>query len=198
LPCAVRGSPASTSPPRAWPARGLASQHGVADRITLREGGAESLDFADGQFDLAVCAGLMSFVDFDRVVAELARVVAPGGAVVLLDTLGHHPVATLARRRKLARGQTTQFQVENILSWNHLERLKSRFADVDVRFFDILTVPMIFVEGRLRRLHPALPLLSAPVSILLRALDRVLLVLPPLRRYAFRVFIILRNPLRPA
>lgn len=175
-------------------ARELAARHGVADRVGFREGGAEALDFGDGAFDLVVCTGLMSFVDFDRVLAELARVVAPGGTAVLLDTLGHHPVAALGRRRKLARGKTTAFQVENILTAAHLARLSVRFADVDFRFFDLLSVPMIFVEDRLCRIHPALTAVTAPVSIALRAVDRVLLAAPPLRRYAFRVAIVMRDP----
>lgn len=53
----------------------MAHAHGVANRIELREGNAESLPFDDNRFDLAVSAGVMSFVDFDHAISELARVV---------------------------------------------------------------------------------------------------------------------------
>lgn len=172
----------------------LARDHGVADRVALREGNAEQLPFQDDSFDLAVSAGLMSFVDFDRAIAELSRVVRRDGAAVILDTLGHNPIARIGRRRRLVRGQTTRFQVENIMTCNHLDRLRAHFGSVDVHAFDFLTVPMIFVENLLLRIHPSLTRISAPLSTGLRALDRILLKWRPLRRYAFRVVVVVKRP----
>lgn len=175
-------------------AQDLARRHGVAGRVDLGEGNAEALSFADNAFDLAISAGVMSFVDFDRAVAELARVVRPGGTAVILDTLGHNPIARMGRRRRLVTGKTTHFQVENIMTCNHLDRLRAHFGAVDVHVFDLLTVPMMLVENLLAKIHPALPPLCAPVSAGLRALDRVLLKWRPLRRYAFRVVVTLKYP----
>jgi SAM-dependent methyltransferase len=175
-------------------ARGLARAHGVANRIELMEGNAEALPFDDNRFDLAVSAGVMSFVDFDRSIAELARVVKPDGAAVILDTLGHNPIARLGRRRHLVTGRTTRFQVENILTCSHLDRLRAHFGQVDVQVFDLLTVPLIFIENGLNRVHPALGKLCAPVASGLRAFDHVLLKWRPLRRYAFRVVVVVKWP----
>ncbi len=48
------------------------------------QGDAEDLPFADGEFDLALCqSALFFFPDPGRAVAEMARVVAPGGVVAL-------------------------------------------------------------------------------------------------------------------
>jgi hypothetical protein len=138
----------------------------------------------------------MSFVNFDRVTMELARVTRPDGTVVLLDTLGHNPIARLGRRRRLASGKTTQFQVENIMTCNHLDRLRAHFGHVDVHVFDFFAVPMMQIEGALRRVHPRLAEVTAPVSALLRAADRVALRWRPLRRYAFRVVVIMKWPRR--
>jgi ubiquinone/menaquinone biosynthesis C-methylase UbiE len=175
-------------------ARRLAQMHGVTNRIEFMEGNAETLPFDDNRFDLAVSAGVMSFVDFDRAIAELARVVNQGGTAVILDTLGHNPVARLRRRRHLVTGRTTRFQVENILTCSHLDRLRAHFGQVDVQVFDLLTVPMMFVEIALNRIHPALGKLCAPVASGLRALDRVILKWRPLRRYAFRVVVVVKWP----
>ncbi|MFC5731401.1 MULTISPECIES: class I SAM-dependent methyltransferase [Nocardioides] len=48
------------------------------------QGDAEDLPFADAEFDVALCqSGLFFFADPGRAVAEMARVVAPGGLVGL-------------------------------------------------------------------------------------------------------------------
>ncbi|MFT5489416.1 MAG: 2-polyprenyl-3-methyl-5-hydroxy-6-metoxy-1,4-benzoquinol methylase [Paracoccaceae bacterium] len=175
-------------------AQTLAQKHGVAGRISLDSGNAEALPFDDGSFDLAVCAGLMSFVDFDRTAAELSRVTRRDGTVVIMDTLGHNPIARMGRKRRLVHGETTHFQVENIMTCDHIDRLRAHFGLVDVHTFDLLTVPMIIIENCLGRIHPRLRDILAPISAGLRALDRGVLKWRPLRRYAFRTVIVLKWP----
>ncbi|WP_431245304.1 class I SAM-dependent methyltransferase [Leifsonia xyli] len=54
--------------------------------VDLREGDAERLPFDDATFDTVVCAlALCSIPRPDVAVAEMARVVVPGGSVVLVD-----------------------------------------------------------------------------------------------------------------
>jgi SAM-dependent methyltransferase len=175
-------------------AQTLAQKHGVGDRVSLDTGNAEALSFEDNSFDLAVCAGLMSFVDFDLAAAELSRVTRAGGTVVILDTLGHNPIARMGRKRRLVHGETTHFQVENVMTCDHIDRLRAHFGSVEVHTFDLLTVPMIVLENCLGRVHPRLRDILAPVSAGLRALDSVVLKWRPLRRYAFRTAIVLKWP----
>lgn len=172
----------------------LAQKHGVAGQVSLGSENAEDLSFEDDSFDLSVCAGLMSFVDFDRTAAELSRVTRQGGTVVIMDTLGHNPIARIGRKRRLVHGGTTHFQVANIMTCNHIDRLRAHFGSVDVQTFDLLTVPMIMVENGLGRIHPGLRHVLAPISAGIRALDRFVLKWRPLRRYAFRTVIVLKWP----
>ena len=59
---------------------------GLADRIELREGRAESLPFADGEFDALTFTYLLRYVDdVPATLRELARVVRPGGTVAMLE-----------------------------------------------------------------------------------------------------------------
>ncbi|WP_374009916.1 class I SAM-dependent methyltransferase [Leifsonia sp. LS-T14] len=54
--------------------------------VDLREGDAEALPFADGSFDTVVCALALCSIPRPAVaVAEMARVVTPGGSVVVVD-----------------------------------------------------------------------------------------------------------------
>lgn len=58
----------------------------LAERIELREGRAESLPFADGEFDALTFTYLLRYVDdVPATLRELARVVRPGGAVAMLE-----------------------------------------------------------------------------------------------------------------
>ena len=59
---------------------------GLSDRIELREGRAESLPFADGEFDALTFTYLLRYVeDVQATLRELARVVRPGGTVAMLE-----------------------------------------------------------------------------------------------------------------
>jgi ubiquinone/menaquinone biosynthesis C-methylase UbiE len=50
----------------------------------FRQGSLEALPFADGEFDLVLCTQVIEHVpDADGAIAELARVLRPGGALVI-------------------------------------------------------------------------------------------------------------------
>jgi len=55
-------------------------------RADLRQGDAQALDFPDGSFDTVLCAlGLCAIPDDRRAVTEMARVLRPGGRLLLVD-----------------------------------------------------------------------------------------------------------------
>src|SRR3954447_7109781 len=57
-----------------------------APAIDFRQGNALALDFADNEFDAATVGfGARNFDDLERGLAEMARVVCPGGRVVVLE-----------------------------------------------------------------------------------------------------------------
>jgi ubiquinone/menaquinone biosynthesis C-methylase UbiE len=65
----------------------------------LREGTATALDFADGSFDTVICTlSLCAIPDDQQAVAEMIRVLRPGGTLILVD----HVVSS---RRPLALAQ---------------------------------------------------------------------------------------------
>ena len=66
--------------------KGLAEQEGFAGRIEWLVGDAQELRLSDGAFDLVLAHTLVSHVpDPKRVVVKAARVVRPGGTVVIFD-----------------------------------------------------------------------------------------------------------------
>jgi ubiquinone/menaquinone biosynthesis C-methylase UbiE len=67
-------------------ARLRARAAGVPARVTVVDGRAEALEFADGSFDTAVSAfALCTVAGQSEAFAELRRVLAPGGALLLLE-----------------------------------------------------------------------------------------------------------------
>jgi demethylmenaquinone methyltransferase / 2-methoxy-6-polyprenyl-1,4-benzoquinol methylase len=66
--------------------RARVAQAGLEPRIELREGRAETLPFADGEFDALTFTYLLRYVDDPGgTLGELARVVRPGGVVAMLE-----------------------------------------------------------------------------------------------------------------
>jgi demethylmenaquinone methyltransferase/2-methoxy-6-polyprenyl-1,4-benzoquinol methylase len=58
----------------------------IGERIELREGRAESLPFADGEFDALTFTYLLRYVDDPAAtLRELMRVVKPGGMIAMLE-----------------------------------------------------------------------------------------------------------------
>ena len=82
--------------------RRAADLHRVVD---LREGDAHKLDFPDASFDTVVCTfSLCAIPDEQRAVAEMRRVLRPGGLLLLADHVASSlgPVRGLQRLLELA------------------------------------------------------------------------------------------------
>lgn len=61
-------------------------EHGLGEAVVLRTGDAEKLPFSDRQFDAATVAfGVRNFENLDRGLAEIRRVLKPGGRLIVLE-----------------------------------------------------------------------------------------------------------------
>jgi demethylmenaquinone methyltransferase/2-methoxy-6-polyprenyl-1,4-benzoquinol methylase len=66
--------------------RSRVADAGLSERLDLREGSAETLPFADGEFDALTFTYLLRYVDdVPATLHELVRVVRPGGTVAMLE-----------------------------------------------------------------------------------------------------------------
>lgn len=81
----------------------LASQRPALAQAELRQGRAQSLPWAGGAFDaVAAHMSLMLMADVDQVIAEVARVLRPGGVFVVVLGAGPLPDGGAARFLALA------------------------------------------------------------------------------------------------
>ncbi|MFD7661819.1 SAM-dependent methyltransferase [Streptomyces sp. NPDC059788] len=70
----------------------LAAEAGVADRAVFQHGDAMKLPFADASFDAVMALeSLCHMPDRQQVLTEIARVLVPGGRLVLTDVFERHP-----------------------------------------------------------------------------------------------------------
>jgi ubiquinone/menaquinone biosynthesis C-methylase UbiE len=90
---------------------GLARGRGLDDRMAATRGDARSLPYGDGEFDGAyiVCA-LGEIQDQDAALRELARVVRPGGRVVVGELAGDPHMVTAGALRRRAQAAGLEFE----------------------------------------------------------------------------------------
>jgi demethylmenaquinone methyltransferase/2-methoxy-6-polyprenyl-1,4-benzoquinol methylase len=79
--------------------RGKVAEADLANRVDLLEGDALALPFPDASFDVVTIAfGLRNLPDYEQGLAEMTRVLKPGGRLAVLEFLPPRGAALLAYR----------------------------------------------------------------------------------------------------
>lgn len=171
----------------------------VAIELCLRRAAASSVEvrgctrdasdlacFPDGEFDLVYAnAALHHTLKYPGALQELARVIRPGGRLILAETYGNNPLLNAARRLRWKLGGQADEQGEDILLGDaEIDLLRRRFARVEVHPLNFLAMAKRLCRGRFTN-----PLLRGGVSMLESADSALLAVFPFLRRYCGEVLI---------
>lgn len=149
-----------------------AEMHGL--KLTGVTADAEHTPFANSSFDVVTVAGSLSYVNLESFLAEVSRVLWPGGAFIFVDSLNHNSIYRLNRFLHYKRGLRTHSTLKRMPTMRSLERIRRQFPDLTLSFHGIFS----FASPILR------PLGRARVARLLDAADRRASFL---RRYAFKV-----------
>ena len=121
-PRAVRLTGVDFSPAMLEIARRRAAEAGID--AELREGDAQALDFADASFDTVVCTlSLCSIPDDRRAVAEVKRVLRPGGRFLLMEHV-RSPVLPVRFGQYVINWFSVRFQGDHMLR-EPLEHLRA-------------------------------------------------------------------------
>ncbi len=160
----------------------------VVDRVRGIARDGSSLDcFADGEFDLVFAsAALHHTLKYGPALDDLARILKPGGRLILAETLGNNPVLNAARRWRARLAGEDEDQGEGIIiSDREIELLRRRFRRVDVSPLNLLAMAKRVFRGHFTR-----PGVRAFLGAL-EAADRFLLrVFPSLGRYCGEAVIV--------
>jgi ubiquinone/menaquinone biosynthesis C-methylase UbiE len=115
-PAGVRITGIEISPGMLAFARQRARDLGI--QAELSEGDAEALPFQDNTFDTVVCAlSLCTIPDHAKAIGEMARVLKPGGKLLLLDHIGSRwwPVWAIQRFIELFTARSGDYQTRRPL-----------------------------------------------------------------------------------
>lgn len=168
-----------------------AAASGVSSRVRGVAADASRLpQLADASFDLVfACASLHHTMKYEGAVGELARVVRPGGRLVLCETWGENPLLSLARRvRAWLAGEEEDQGEEIVLSRRELSRLEPWFEDWRIENFHLLAMAKRLLRGRFQARSA-----RAALSLLEKA-DRAMTgAVPPLRWWCGEALIIARR-----
>jgi len=126
-PAAVRLIGIELSPAMLAIARGRA--RALGRDADLREGDAQALDFPEARFDTVVCTlGLCTIPDDRRAVAEAARVLRPGGHLLLLEHV-RSPVLPVRLLQRLLDPLAVRYEADHLLR-EPLDRVREAGFDV--------------------------------------------------------------------
>lgn len=157
--------------------------HGAFEGVAMP---AESTGLPDSSFDLVIGKYVLHHVELEAALEEFMRLLAPDGRAIFIENSGLNPLLMLARRRLAGRFGIPRFGTPDERPLGKLEYrlLKSRFPSARLEFPEF-TFFQLLDRQLLRFRRPR-------VTRLLRALDdAVHRLLPPLRRYGFRVFVVI-------
>lgn len=134
-----------------------AEKSGVADHCKFMVMDGENMTFEDSAFDIAVEYGALHHVDLDAALAELVRVIKPGGRMVCVEALNHNPIIHWYRRR--TPHLRTEWEVEHILGVDSLDVMRKYFGHVEVRFFHLAALALVPIR-RTFLFRPLLPIFN--------------------------------------
>jgi len=143
--------------------------------------------FGDGEFDLIYAsAALHHTLKYPNALAELLRVLRPGGRLILAETYGNNPVLNGMRRLRWRLSRQPDDAGEDIiLGDRELALLRSHFSRLNVTPMNLLAMAKRLFRGRFhsRAVRATMGLLEAADLRLLR-------LLPSLGRYCGEVLVV--------
>jgi ubiquinone/menaquinone biosynthesis C-methylase UbiE len=162
-------------------ARFRAATSGVAPGILdFRAASADRIDFADESIDIVVGAFVLHHLDLPNAAPEIRRVLKNGGAGAFVETSARNPLLMAARSLIVGRfGIPKHGSADERPLGRQAERI---LGDLFPGTLAIRTPVLVSM-----RLVPAYvaPLRPKPIAWLFRAVDEVLGMLPPARRWSY-------------
>ena len=95
----------------------------------------DNIALSDQSVDVVISCESLSYADPERVDSEIARVLKPGGHLIVIDALNHNPIYKLNRIVKILLGTRSFNSVFRIPNMKRIKKLKSSFERSEVYYF---------------------------------------------------------------
>lgn len=162
---------------------GLTRSSGAGDRIEFRLADPYATPFADDSFDIVIGASILHHLELDRALAEIRRVLRPGGRAVFVEPLARNPLMRIGRL--LTRG--TGGDAGRPLTEQDWALCASHFHDFEHVERELSTIPLMplnlfLASGAQERLAQRAWTLD----------ERLMARFPVVRKYARLTFLVLQ------
>jgi ubiquinone/menaquinone biosynthesis C-methylase UbiE len=164
----------------------------VSEAVSFHNMPAERLGFSDGSFDRVTGVFVLHHLDLARGLAEIHRVLRPGGVAVFIETWGRNRLLMTARRHLTGRfGIDKAGSPDEAPLGREAERIlaESGFSETRYIFPDILFFRMLGYIPFAR---------TRPVLAGLKALDGALSRFARLRQFSYFCLVVLRKKDAPS
>jgi SAM-dependent methyltransferase len=160
--------------------------------LNLQEMPGEDLLFEDEAFDGILCVSAYHHMDKERAASEFARVLRPGGRLVMIDPLATNPPAWLYRHTGglFHRASTSD---ETPLRVRDLRTLQKHFDKVEWHGKYFLSVGLIGLERVWKNPIPLVYRFTESAFRFVSPLDSALLKIPGLQRIAWKIAVVARR-----
>ncbi len=114
-----------------------ASKIGVP--IDFRVCDVDNLDFEDEQFDIVTCVGSLSYVDQDKFILEIRRILKPEGIFICLDSFNHNILYRLNRNIHYLKGKRSKSTLKKMPNEELISKIRPMFKDFKIFHFGIFS-----------------------------------------------------------
>jgi ubiquinone/menaquinone biosynthesis C-methylase UbiE len=94
-----------------------------------------NVDFSDNFFDVIVSCGSLGYDNLTLTMKEIARLIKPGGKLIVIDSVNNNIVYRINRYLKYRRGQISKGVIHNLPNYQFLNSLSATFSDVKIDYY---------------------------------------------------------------
>ena len=97
----------------------------------------ENMPIADSSFDFVFCSAVLAYGDSEKIDREIARVLKPGGFIIVIDSLRSNPIYFLYRLRYFVMRKRSFQAIVNLPHKSRIDSWERNYEKVHLQFFGV-------------------------------------------------------------
>jgi SAM-dependent methyltransferase len=126
--------------------RNLAKAFNVIKQLNFIVQGIEKkIDFPDESFDVVFISGSLYYLDFEKIIPEILRVLKKTGVFVCIETNGDNFIMSFIRKIKnIFLQNRDKHTINNLLKFNDITKILRFLPSASIRYFDFFVLTGCF------------------------------------------------------